>query len=687
MPKKIILDIKKPEPKKPAKIPATAPPLLIYKPEIKTEKPRPKETQRSWRPVILALILIFGLLAGVSVLGFLDLKENIADAAPKIYDQFKAAANALTLLETSKAKNSIASASAELKTIEAQAENLKLFTLSEWLAPLTPKLKIIPETFKNLLGLTESSLALTYHLENLKNNSLSWLVSQNGELLTQSLKDLHQSTLSILESSRDLKIASASLDSKVFDETFGFDAKLAKTERFLDAFINWLDAPETKNLLILFQNPSELRPAGGFLGSYAEIALNRKGIQTIKVWDVYDPDGQLDIKIVPPQQLQGLTPSWGARDANWFFDFPSSAGKIISFLELSKIYRENQTSFDGVVALNINVVRSLLNAVGSIELPDYDFTITPENFLRELQREVETGEDKKSGEPKRILKMLTPILLKKLAELDDEQKRVILKDLKSHLDVKDIMIYSKDWEIERFLESAGIAGAVLELGENFGGDYLAVVNANVGGGKSDAVTNQKISLASKIEPTGRINNFLIIEKTHEGKAEKDPWYRAENKSYFKVFTPLGSRLTYAAGNTPRTLSLKSFSDAYLTDPLLTSIESTVKPIKEFAFDELRESNKTVFASWLNVKAGTTKKVELQYYNPTKLTLFSQPIPYRFIFEKQSGARASLDFLLEAPPDHYWLETNSPIFNYVNADPPGRLIIDLTLVPNPAANQR
>ena len=44
-----------------------------------------------------------------------------------------------------------------------------------------------------------------------------------------------------------------------------------------------------------------------------------------KVRDIYDPDGQLTLKVQPPLPLQAVTTNWGARDANWFFDFSSSA--------------------------------------------------------------------------------------------------------------------------------------------------------------------------------------------------------------------------------------------------------------------------------------------------------------------------------------------------------------------------
>ncbi len=80
-----------------------------------------------------------------------------------------------------------------------------------------------------------------------------------------------------------------------------------------------------------------MRPAGGFWGSYANVILEGGSVKTIDVDDIYRPDRFLDLKVVPPKQLQGTTPNWGARDANWFFNFPDSAEKLMEFLQASSV--------------------------------------------------------------------------------------------------------------------------------------------------------------------------------------------------------------------------------------------------------------------------------------------------------------------------------------------------------------
>jgi hypothetical protein len=461
------------------------------------------------------------------------------------------------------------------------------------------------------------------------------------------------------------------------------NVQLYRAERFLRSLLAWFTSPRVKHIAILFQNPTEMRPGGGFLGSYGDLTITPDGIQELRVWDIYDPDGQLDIAYKPPKELRSVTPRWGARDANWFFDFPLSAEKTISLLEQSKIYQEQQRTFDGVVAINIHVFASLLDITGPIELPEYKLAITKQNFLREIQKEVESGTDNKAGEPKRILKKLAPKLLQGLGGLDAEGKRLLLQRLNTHVADKDIMLYMRDIEIENYLKDIGLAGEVATFPEGVPADYLAIVSANVGGGKSDAFLKQRVKLSTNIDAEGRISNFLTIERSHSGEKEKEWWYRAANKSFMKIFTAPGSRLTFMKGGETKNTA-GAANAKLLQDSDLASIEATVESLPLFKAETLTEAGKTVFSTWMNVPAGTSKKVELSYLNPNRITLGGEPIPYLFIFDKQSGSDTALDVLIAAPPGYMWQENGGPVFNYVAESLPRRISLQLTLVKDPAA---
>ena len=678
--KKLVIDVRPPdkEGRKVKKVFTRAVPETQPKIIVRAARVWP----RYFRIIAAGVFFLLIIFTAFSAIGFWDVKNTLSQSAGELRSSFQGAGSALKTLQFGEIKDSLLTLQSQIQTVKSKADRYGLLSLAELGSQIFPKLKALPQTFLEIGKLGEAAINLTAKLEELKDKSFYWLTHQEGNLLSENLEAVRAGLAQISEIAATVKNQGTAFDYPIGEEFLGFNVSLYKGERFVKSLARWFKAPGEKHLALLFQNPSELRPGGGFLGSYADLAFTRNGLQNIKVWDIYDPDGQLDIKVIPPKPLQGITTRWGARDANWFFDFPTSAKKVIRFLEASKIYTEQGVTFDGALALNVPVIESILGIIGPVELPEYKLTITRENLLTEIQREVEAGRANRSGEPKRILKVLTPIMFQEIGTLDERQKQALLEELKNHILHKDILVYFKDLNLQGYLENFGLTGEVIGLPNSFEGDYLAVVSANVAGGKSDAYVSQKIRLSSKIDAEGRIDNYLIIEKIHTGDTAEDSWHRATNKSYVKIFTPRDSRLTYLKGHEPKTIKSKIdyLAAGYLIDDDLRAIEETSQYLKELEVEKFEESDKTVFAAWMTVKAGTSKKLEAEYFNPQKLTLTRGPIPYRFIFEKQSGAKTSLDFLIEAPPGYHFKENGEPIYNYVNEDPPGRLILDLTLLP-------
>jgi hypothetical protein len=607
-----------------------------YIPVSQPAKGTPKNYLKIPLAAAAASFLLVLVVFGFNVVRF---KQDATDSAPEIYNLFKQGASALLNFELPAAKQAFETASQELKDLNEKAP-----------------IKTLPKILENLFKLSQSAASLSGTLEELKTQGLALLINKKGAFLIEHFKNARDRLKEINSLSANLKSQAAA---------FGYQAGnefLEGPVDFLDALIAWLEAPKKQRLLVFFQNPSEIRPAGGFIGSYGNATLFQGNLLEIEVRDIYDPDGQLELKVIPPKPLQGITDKWGARDANWFFDFPTSAQKVISFLEASKIYSERGIKFSGAVAINVEVIKDILEVIGPIELADYQLTINSENFLREVQREVEAGDDKAKGEPKKILKALTPTIFERLANLRDKES--LVKKLTARLNQKDIMVYFKEKTIQSYLEKLGVAGDVYSLPENFSGDYLAVVNANIAGGKSDAMISQAIKLESKINQLGEISHHLVVERTHKGKDEKEWWYRATNKNYLQIFTTPGSELEKIAGRT----------------------EKTIKPLIDYRGENyssdatLSDFGKTVFAAWFDVKAGESRKLKIDYASPKRINLAGGS--YQLIFEKQSGVNGRFEFSIEAPDGYQWQESQSKIFTYSIQDPPARTSLNLTLAPAP-----
>jgi len=187
-----------------------------------------------------------------------------------------------------------------------------------------------------------------------------------------------------------------------------------------DLLIKFLGDEMDKRYLVVFQNPGEIRPTGGFIGSLALVDFRRGEIKNMEVpgGGSYDFEGSLKERIVSPGPLRLVAARWQLQDANWFFDFPTSAQKIKWFYEKS-----GGPTVDGVIALNADLVADFLAIVGPIEMPEYGKTISKENFIEEVQKSVELEYDKAENKPKQIIADMAPKLISKLLHYVPIQNR------------------------------------------------------------------------------------------------------------------------------------------------------------------------------------------------------------------------------------------------------------------------
>lgn len=368
-----------------------------------------------------------------------------------------------------------------------------------------------------------------------------------------------------------------------------------------------------RRYLILFQNSSELRPTGGFPGSYGLLTMEGGTVKDWRADDIYNPDGQIKTLIVPPAQLQSITPSWGMRDAAWWADFPTSAAKVIQFWRLT-----GGADVDGVIAIHPEVLRDILSVTGPLTVPGYDTTITADNFLATLQSQIET--DRPTGQPKRIIADLAPIVLERLTVLSGADRANLLAALKTALEQRDVMAYFKDGAMQSFVDRAGWSGKVMSSD----GDYLMVVVSNVKGVKADAVTDTTLKLESRLVD-GTLVHRLTVARSHTGGTTPFAFYNKPNHSYVRVLVPAGSTLRGITGAEAPPKPIMTYGTDATRDPDLTALESSGM-----------ESGKTSFGFWMSVDPGQTSSVQLEYAVPA--SVFSSD--YRLYVQKQPGLRVS-----------------------------------------------
>ena len=396
--------------------------------------------------------------------------------------------------------------------------------------------------------------------------------------------------------------------------------------KFLEDFIG---TKGTKKYLILFQNPSELRPTGGFPGTYGVVSFKDGKLQDFKVDDVYNLDGQLKELIVPPLQLQHITPNWGMRDANWFVDFPTSARKISSFFK-----KEAGYGVDGVITFSPKIVANILEVVGSVEMPEYDLTLDSDNLFPALQEEVEYKGDRK--QPKQVIVDLAPIVLEKLYSAEPEKWLEVFNLLVSSMEEKDILMYFRDLNLQSFSVDKGFSGQV----KNTDSDYLMVTFSNVKGSKTDLVTDSSLKVQTVFE-TGDVKHKVSITRTHNGGDSKYGFYNKQNPTYVRVLVPNDAEFVDLTGNSrPAFKPLIDYANSgFSKDEDLARFENGSYTDKKTGVTIYKEAGKKEFGFWTIINPGETKTIELEYTVPLLSNV------YQLHIQKQPGLEVeNLDLL-------------------------------------------
>ncbi|MEK7515052.1 MAG: DUF4012 domain-containing protein [Patescibacteria group bacterium] len=388
--------------------------------------------------------------------------------------------------------------------------------------------------------------------------------------------------------------------------------------KYIDLLQYMIGIGDDRRFLVLFLNDSEVRPMGGFPGSYGILEFSGGRMSSFKADDIYNPDGQLKEKIVPPTALQHITPHWAMRDAGWFIDGPTSAETTLSFFK-----KETGLDADGVIALNTKVLGEVLDVVGEIKVPAYNITLKSDSFLEELQREVEYGENRKQNKPKQVIVDAAPLVVDRIATGGREQWLSLLRIFVGALERKDMLMYFRNEDVQAFAREKGFDGHI----RSDGGDFLMTVFSNVKGAKTDALTDTKASLKTTVYNAAS-EHTLSLTRTHKGGDHELPIYNTENPSYVRVVVPRGAQLGAISGNdAPGYTALTKYTDATV-DATLRGIEEGTELANGVRVTT--EGDRTVFGFWMITKPGSEKTVTLSYSVPRtnagayELTVQKQP---------------------------------------------------------------
>ncbi|MFO0780906.1 MAG: DUF4012 domain-containing protein [Candidatus Gracilibacteria bacterium] len=309
----------------------------------------------------------------------------------------------------------------------------------------------------------------------------------------------------------------------------------------------------SRNYLVVFQNNNELRPAGGFVSSYGIVKFRYGFLAGLDIQDVYGDVDNHSYQEPPYPMKQLLADRWYQgytfRDANYNPDYPKTATELVRMLQLTK----PDLKIDGVIAVNYSFLEDLLVAVGPMDVDGKLFT--KNSLFGMLEHEV-NNVDRHNVEDlqnrKGILKDFAQRLMKKIA-LSPLKLRKVSDTIAHSLATKEIQMYFMNPSLQKMVTDNSWSGA---WPETLRGDFLAVVEANLGGMKSDRYIQRRVQYHLKLvdndETAGKdLIAEVTIDVDHYG--VEDVPMNGEYTGFFRTFVPRGAKLLEAKSENQKSL--------------------------------------------------------------------------------------------------------------------------------------
>lgn len=308
-----------------------------------------------------------------------------------------------------------------------------------------------------------------------------------------------------------------------------------------------LGYPEPANYLFIMQNSDELRPTGGFIGTYGIIQTKDGDISRFDTHDVYHLDMPVKdkVNVTPPEPIKKyLVDKWYFRDANWAPDFPTTAEKILWFYNLENRAQAKPDpiqNFDGVIGITPEVITELMKITGPLVVEGE--TYTAENFVDLLQYKVEKDYVRlgvPSWHRKETVGQIAGILKQHLLDLPLERWPELIRLVGDNMARKNVLLYSKNPELKTVIEKEGWGGEV----KSYWGDYLMVVDANMAALKTDSVMKRQINYNLTQDKNGDLMAKVTLSYSHQGTLS---WKISRYQSFTRIYVPQGSTLINTSG--------------------------------------------------------------------------------------------------------------------------------------------
>lgn len=245
-----------------------------------------------------------------------------------------------------------------------------------------------------------------------------------------------------------------------------------------------------RKYLVIFQNDNELRPTGGFMTAYAVVFVENGKVTPEKSDDIYELDQKFRNKPPIPEVLGKYLTSetrWNLRDMNMDPNFEKS---MQTFYEHYSTISGEPKDIDGIIAVDTELLKKIVDVIGPVEVPGYGtfstqtlpFCDCPQ-IIYALSEIIDRPTPYLRENRKGILAPMMQSIIQKTYATPRDAWPMLGQIGWEGIQGRHLQMYFFDEKDQQAARAVNAAGIVPKIPAE--GDYLAVIDANLAGAKSN----------------------------------------------------------------------------------------------------------------------------------------------------------------------------------------------------------
>jgi hypothetical protein len=311
----------------------------------------------------------------------------------------------------------------------------------------------------------------------------------------------------------------------------------------LNALIDMLGGGGPRRFLLLSQNPDEVRPTGGFIGTYG-VLTTRNGHMVLDQYaatsDWYGPRPQaelpaalaaLPLRLDTPPQAQTIA------NVNATADFPAS-GRLAASLWRAG----GEQPVDGVISITPAVMARILGVLGPVTVPGYPETVTAANLATRVDFHLHFEAPPPAGR-KAFLVELVHVVVQRLLDAPASKWDPLARAIGEGFQAREAMAWSHRPVIQNAVVERGWDGTLPQVAGDFFYDAEFEYSAKNGDGLHRTFDHNVVLRA---DGSARITTRVTIANTLPPNYGYDGTLNIDSLSFVTIYGPNGAVLGAAS---------------------------------------------------------------------------------------------------------------------------------------------